>query len=101
MNTLFDPDAGTQLRDQAIDRAESAAPDEWSEAALTVVHDLSLHRPWFTTDHVWERIEEAEPPEPRAMGAVMRHAAREGWVRATPQHVLTDRPKAHRRPIRV
>ncbi len=92
----------TLARDAAIDRVEAAAREDWKEVALMVVEVVARDRELFTTDHVWAVMPgDVSTPEPRAMGAIMRRAAREGYVTATDRHVLSNRPLCHRRPVRV
>ena len=101
---LFDPQEGARLRDEGIERAGGAAPVLAVADALWAVCYVARHRATFTTDHVWavlEAIDAPSFPEPRALGAVMRDAQREGWIAATDDYDLSKRKVCHRRPLRI
>lgn len=101
---LFDPDLGVVERDRAIEQAAQAAPDTWTRLALRAVQSVSTLAATWTTDDIWARLDEWDappPPEPRAMGAVLRQVARDGIAVPTDRTRPTDRPGSHRRPIRI
>lgn len=93
------------LRDEAIDRVEDNAREEWISAARDVVMDLATKQRGFTTDEVWEGLDRRgiEPPhEPRALGAVMRWASRDAKIIGrTGRYILSQRPRCHLRPIPI
>lgn len=105
--TLFDQQAeAKQAGDEGVARAEAHADAEWFELAKRVVYAMSVASTReFTADDVWEVMElrypDATTHEPRAMGAVMRHAARAGWVRSTGRYVPGRRKVGHGHPTRV
>lgn len=101
---LFDDDAGVQARELALQRVEENADAEWLADARSAVRNLAERVERFTTDRVWYVLDRsgAEPPrEPRALGAVMRAAVREGWITPTDEHRESKRAANHRRPVRV
>lgn len=85
--------------DLAIVRVAQHAPDGWLAAAVDVVADICRRRSKFTTDDIWDRV--GEPPEPRAMGAVMRQAQRDGLCETTGSYEPSRRVECHGRPVRV
>tara|TARA_R110000824_G_scaffold93279_2_gene225722 strand:+ start:492 stop:899 length:408 start_codon:yes stop_codon:yes gene_type:complete len=85
---------------EAVNRVERNADEEWMEVAFKVVVALSRARAEFTTDSVWRRLDSA-PHEPRAMGAVMRRAARAGLCVKTDRVVESKKISNHRRPIAI
>jgi hypothetical protein len=100
----LDEVAGARLRDEAIERVGEAAPVPFMATALDVIHRLAVERPELATDEIWEelhRIEAAEVPEPRALGAVMRQAVAKGWVVRTDRVRPSKLPQQHRRPLAV
>lgn len=108
--SLFDqPDEpparkGERLRDEAITRAREHAPDEWYSLAWDAVRIVARAADEWTTDEVWALLDERgapAPPEPRAMGAIMRDVKRRGLATPTDRTRLSTRPDCHRRPIRV
>lgn len=96
---------GAVARDEALDRVERAANEEWAAVALRATEWISGMHNEFTTDSVWAAIEEYYPNvhthEPRAMGPIMMKAKKHKWCEPTDRTVLSDRKQNHRRPIRV
>jgi len=100
----FDADASRAARESAIATVDDAASEEWKEAAVAAVKYVCERRSQFTTDAVWFILDRAAieaPNEPRAMGAVMRHAVSEGWCVVTDQTRKSVRVACHRRPLQV
>ncbi len=88
--------------DEAIERVEEHADPEWKAHALDAIESCARSFPTFTTDAVWALLDGGpETHEPRALGAVMREAARRGWVESTDRTEQTARVHAHQRPARV
>jgi hypothetical protein len=101
--TFNDAAEGERQRDIAIDRVEDSSA-LFVERALRAVMRIARSKSRFTTDTVWkllQRREQAHVAEPRAMGAVMRRACSEGFIRSTDEWQLSKRPACHRRPLRV
>ena len=89
-------DAAEKARDEGMERALKAAPTEWVEIANSMLHRLAREQDTLTADDVWDLI--GPPPEPRALGAVMRDCTS---IEATTDFVLSRRRSRHRAPIRV
>lgn len=89
--------------DASIEQVEEHAHAEWLAAAMLAVRDLARHNDTFTTDQVWELLEldNVATHEPRAMGAVMRRASKDGLIEATGNYVKSARPECHARPVPV
>jgi hypothetical protein len=68
-----------ELRDEAIERAETHASPEWKADAYRAIEDLCVKRREFTSDDLWGVIE--MPKEPRALGGVFRRAQKAGICR--------------------
>lgn len=83
----------------AIEAAYAGAPAEWASRALAVIQRLACERTFLTSDDVWEFIE--APPEPRALGSVMRRAVVAGWIQQTELFEKSMRGERHRAPLRV
>jgi hypothetical protein len=98
MGTLFDAE---QARDEAISRVEAHAPEGWVQRARDTVTLIAMARFDFTSDHVWDALGEDRPPEPRALGAVMKAMARDGLIRATGEYRKSTRVDCHARPVAV
>lgn len=94
---------GDLLAAQAIEQVEEHADSEWMTAAKHVLWKIIQHGEDFTTDLMWERLNamDVHTHEPRAMGAVMRAAARAGLIATTGEYVKSSRPDCHSRPIPV
>ena len=88
-----------QAADEAVKRVGDHAPVPWMERALLAVRYVSHREPYFTTDDIWAEV--GSPPEPRAMGAVMRRAAAKGLCRPTERYRHSTRVECHARPVRV
>lgn len=91
-----------EARDAAIDRVEANADEEFFNTALDAVMGLAISQAQFTTDDLVECLRDIPAPrEPRVFGAVMRTAARHGWVEASDRYGASNRRKSHARPKRI
>ena len=93
---------GDLLLDVALQKAEAHADATWLRAARQVVWDLIKADEPFTTDDCWAKLDAlgVVTHEPRALGAVIRAAAKAGYIQTT-GYRKTTRPEAHSRPIPV
>lgn len=85
-------------------RVYQAAPEDWKAWAYLAIRYIAKRRAEMTTDPVWYMLEAWDvpgPPEPRALGPVMRGAAALGWIEATNRTHKSVRPGCHRRDLRV
>jgi hypothetical protein len=82
--TLFDAAAA---RDTAIARVDEHADHDWKTQALAAVRRTAEQLPEFIVDEVWATGRLESTREDRALGPIMRAAAREGWM------VRTDRTR--------
>lgn len=88
----------------AINQAESHADPHWLAAARAEVDFLARVKDAFTTDDVWQRLENHDTPpprEPRAMGAVMRKAAADRVIEASGMYEQSSREINHNRPVMI
>ncbi len=92
--------AGVAAREAAISRASKGSPPVWADGALRAVKLCCEGTPSFITDAVWEYIDD-KPPEPRALGAVMRRAEAIGYCSKTDRFRPTAIVSSHRGPRRV
>lgn len=88
-----------RARDAAIAAAGAGAPEAWVGNARRVVRQLAAAGREFTSDDVWRVL--PQPPEPRALGAVMTWAVDQQLVVPTDRTVPSTRPECHARPVRV
>jgi hypothetical protein len=72
----------TAQRNAAIAQVDANADDEWKRYALGFVAELSADLDEFTTDDLWD-AGLIKPREPRALGPVMRRAAKRGLIATT------------------
>ena len=102
--TLWDLFEAEQARDEALARVERNASDDWKETVLHIIRDLAVAQDELTTDDVWQVLElrgiEATH-EPRALGAVMRHAASLGMIERTDTTRRSVRVARHAGDVRV
>jgi len=101
--TLWDVFAAEAARDEALARVDTHADPDWKQTALDVVHDLARTRDEITTDDVWRVIEQrgVGTHEHRALGAVMKRAAAEGWIARTDRTRRSERVQRHAGDVRV
>lgn len=94
--------AAVAARDEAIDRVEKNSDPDWAEAAYLACCLVAEEQPLFTSDNVWMKLATLFPQysthEPRAMGAVLRRAAKENKICGTDDYVKSNRPECHHRP---
>lgn len=90
------------VRDEAIDRVARGMDPDWRNAAAAAVTMVALARDEFTTDDVWDALREVDDArEPRALGAIMRQAQRQGLCVKTDRVVNSRRVECHARPVAV
>lgn len=79
----LDLEAACQRRDAGIARAQRHAGDEWTERAVALVRRYAADRSTFLAEDFvdWSRGLIATPPDGRAWGAVIRLAAKRGFIR--------------------
>lgn len=88
------------LRDKSIRQVEENADDSWLSDAYFAVKRIARKGAPFTTDDVWKAVK-GFPREPRAMGAVITRAYRDGLIAPTDSWKQSIRPSSHARPLRV
>lgn len=97
----------TQLTIEAIDQVIEATLDianaQWRRHALASVEMLAMLHARITSDDVWQLLDGigCATVEPRSMGGIMRTAAAKGWIEATGDYAISQRPECHKRPVRV
>lgn len=75
----------TAERDAAMAQVEGNAPPEWVDEALDFVrHYLEQHDELFVDD-LWT-AGLPRPPQPRALGPVIKRAAANGWMTKSGEH---------------
>lgn len=94
---------GDLLAEAAIQTAAEHADRVWLSAAKQIVWDLIRDGRPFSTDDCWQKLDalDIQTHEPRALGAVLRAAAKAGYIEQTGEYIKTSRPQAHSRPIPV
>ena len=96
-------DAGQMALDEALDRVERNANDEWLAAADYAVAKVALRKRSLTSDDVWEVLDgmDVQTRDGRALGAVMDKAKRDGIIIATGMFTRSRRPTRHKGPVQV
>jgi len=95
---------GELFKADGMSRAEMHGPPSWRGWAELAVRYVAEHRERFTTDPVWTVLESWSvpvPPEPRALGPLMKAACTWGWCEPTGETHKSVRPDCHRRPLAV
>ena len=80
----------------ALTQVEAHAPADWKNAATAVLARLAATGKPFTTDDVWAAL--PQPPEPRAIGALIKSAAQAGKIYRVGWR-SSSRPECHCRPV--
>lgn len=91
-------------RDEAMERVSGHAPTDWTYWATRAIRYVAERRPELTSDPVWRVLEDwaiPPPPEPRALGPLMKAACVRGWLLQTGRVHKSVRPECHRRPLAV
>jgi len=101
---LLDIIAATEAKEKAIAQVATATNPEWFAECYRIVVATATNTNEFTTDDIWQALADAKlptPHEPRAIGAVLRHAAANKLIRPTDRYRPSQRVACHARPIRV
>ena len=93
----FDPVRSAQARDEAMVRVERNAHEEWKDVALEAVYQAALVNGKFIVDEVWRYMPpDVSTHELRAMGAVMKKAAKAGWITGTGEYRPSAKVTTHK-----
>jgi hypothetical protein len=95
----FDPALAATVTNEAIHRADTNAPPEWKIQAMVAIRRISKRQPTMTADDVWAEV--GKPPEPSALGPVMRAAAKAGTITKTDRVTPSARPEAHQKQLPI
>ena len=87
-------------RDEALVRVEAGAPLVWFARACVIVRQVMAQKSEFTSDDLWAAGLD-KPPEPRALGPVLRQFISAGLIRPTGRFIKTAQVLRHRAPIAV
>jgi hypothetical protein len=100
---LFKHSKSTESTTEAINRAAAHASTIWMHEAAKIVVKLAQSATSFTTDQVHAELAKLDvtTPEPRALGAVMLQAIRDGIIIPTGQYRKSTRRICHKRPMAV
>lgn len=98
---MLDGSEGDRLRDEALKRVEENAHNEWKKAAIAALEQVCRENEYFTSDDLAEKMGDNRPREPRAFGAMILYAPRNGWAEATGRHIRSAQPSTHRSPRTV
>lgn len=94
----------TARNDQQTDMLEAIAlvyehaHQGWKEEAEQVVRQLAYTRQFFSADDVLEKMT-TTTKDNRALGQVMKDAAKNGLIRSTGRYEQSRLPQRHRRPV--
>ena len=76
---LFTMAMARTKRDDGIQQSSKHSGDTWKDEAISFVRDYLSKNPTLFVDSLW-KAGLRRPSSPRALGAVMQHARREGWM---------------------
>jgi hypothetical protein len=81
---------------------KAGANEEWLYAASKALLEVSRKKKTFTTDDIWEQIPASiTTPEPRALGALMLEASKQGIIKTTGRVKKSKRRECHNRPLQI
>jgi len=92
--------AGRLALETEIESVTDNAGPVWRDHALAAVRKAAELHPELTVDDVHPHLS-MPCLEPRALGGVMRVAARRRWIVSSGGWRVSTRPETHRRPLRV
>ena len=94
---------GQLALEDALIRVANGANPEWVQAASGALAQLARRLPELTADEVWEELADkhVDTPNGKAMGNIMRNAARARLITRTDRTVKTRRPTRNRGDVRV
>ena len=101
---LLDLITATTTKHQAINQVQQNADPTWMATIHQLIQHIATTTTTFTSDDLWHAIENQQlpiPHEPRALGAAMRQAHRDGLIQPTANYRPSHRVACHARPIRV
>lgn len=98
---LLDLVAAIDARDEAVTRVGRNADPAWADEVMHLIWVTATSSPDMTTDDIWALLRDTTTHEPRALGALMKRAAAEGWIAATDTYRPSQRVACHARPVRV
>jgi len=98
-----DPEEGERRKEEAIRLVEQNTPYGWKVRANKALVSAARDLPEFTTDDIKQLMDVDDvPPEPRAMGAIVKAAARKGTIeKVKGKYRESTDPACHRRPKQV
>jgi hypothetical protein len=100
MTFRFDARKARANKERAMARV-SEGKDAWMAAAKWTVIVVASENREFTTDALWKAGLEEAPGSNRALGPVMKAAAKAGVIADTGRYVPTTKAQSHAQPIRV
>src|SRR4029450_6831716 len=95
----FTAPSASANREEAIERVDRNAQEQWKEAANESVREIALENEQFTTDDV-RRVLDAKPVithELRALGAMMIKAYKTGIIQPSSEFKQSIQVQCHRR----
>lgn len=66
-------------RDEGVQQSSEHSGREWKDEAISFVRSYLLTHPTLFVDSLWDEGLRL-PDSPRALGAVIQHARKEGWM---------------------
>ncbi len=92
-----------EVTEEAIQRSANHADPHWMEVALFWLQHVCQNESRFTVDVLCEALShtEAKTHDNSALGPVMQHGAKQGWMRKTGEYVKSKDPKKHCRVLPV
>lgn len=99
----MEPDQLQLLTDQSINLAGAGANSAWWVEARAALKFLCERGTPFTTDAMWYLLDHStvKTRDPRASGALIRAACKDGLIRRTGEYHNSIRKECHRRPLAV
>jgi len=91
-----------ELAEEGQDRSLENAKEEWIDHAYEAIIRVAKYNKEFIVDKVWDYMDgDVHTHEKRAMGALIRDAARNGIIEPTDKYQPSTQKNCHGNPRRV
>ena len=101
-SNLFDF-SSQEVTNEAVARSGEHAAPEWSKYARVCLRSLCERKQTLTVDDLCALLSryDVHTHNSSALGAIMRHGAKSGWMKLSGEYKKSDDPKKHSRVLPI